>query len=167
MTKIGEWLESELGARAWSSSELARRANISQSSVSNVLTGKQIPGLQFCKHVALALDVPADRLLRLAGHLPPMPEAVSEEQEAVRLFRTLSAQMRGVALSVLRALQGGTPQAAPTEPRRYIERMAQEMARDLEALPPDDQRRVFDLMKRLRRDRGAEETGHVPLGTDL
>jgi transcriptional regulator with XRE-family HTH domain len=166
MSEIGEWLANELKTRAWSSSELARRADISQSSVSNVVTGKQIPGLEFCKGVARALDIPADRLLRLAGHLPPMPEAVAEEQEAIRLFRTLSAQMRGVALLVLRALQGGTPPSASTGPRTIVERMAQEMARDLEALPPDDQRRVFDLMKRLRGDRGAEETRHVPLGTD-
>ena len=44
--------------------------------------------------------------------------------------------------------------------------MAQELAQDLEALPPDDQRRVIDLMKRLRGDRGAEEADRVPLGAD-
>ena len=109
MSEFGEWLADELEQRAWSSSELARRAGISQSSVSNVVTGKQIPGLEFCKGVAKALDMPADRLLRLAGHLAYVPEAVAEEQEAVRLFRTLNEQMRGVALSVLRALQSGAP----------------------------------------------------------
>ena len=50
--------------------------------------------------------------------------------------------------------------------RTILERMALEIARDLEALPPDDQRRVIDLMKRLRGDRGAEEADHVPLGAD-
>ena len=49
---------------------------------------------------------------------------------------------------------------------RIVERMAQELARDLEALPPDDQRRVIDLMKRLRGDRGAEEADRVSLGAD-
>lgn len=169
MSEIGEWLANELKTRAWSSSELARRADISQSSVSNVLTGKQIPGLEFCKGVAKALDLPADRLLRLAGHLDYMPEEVVEEQEAVRLFRTLNAQMRGVALSVLRALQSGVSQAglgSASGPRTIVERMALDLARDLEVLPLDDQRRVIDLMKRLRGDRGEEETDHVPLGTD-
>ena len=168
MNKIGEWLADELTTRAWSSSELARRAGISQSSVSNVLTGKQVPGLEFCKGAAQALGISADRLLRLAGHLEPMPPEVVEEQEAVRLFRALSAQMRGVALSVLRALQSGS-RVAPASgegSRSITERLAQEMARDLEALPPDDQARVFDLMKRLRGDRGAGEADHVPLGAD-
>jgi hypothetical protein len=115
------------------------------------------------------LDVRADRLLRLAGHLAPMPDSVAEEQEAVRLFRMLNGQMRGVALSVLRALHGETQQGLPAserEPRTLVERMALEIARDLEALPLDDQRRVIDLMKRLRVDRGQEETDHVPLATD-
>lgn len=168
MSEFGEWLADELKQRAWSSSELARRAGISQSSVSNVLTGKQIPGLEFCKGVAKALDLPADRLLRLAGHLAYVPEPVVEEQEAVRLFRTLDEHMRGVALSVLRALQSGVLQMSPAEssPRTIVERMAQEIARDLEVLPPDDQRRVIDLMKRLRGGQGAEEADRVPLGAD-
>jgi transcriptional regulator with XRE-family HTH domain len=169
MSEFGEWLADELKTRAWSSSELARRAGISQSSVSNVLTGKQIPGLEFCKGVARALNVPADQLLRLAGHLAPMPEPVVEEQEAVRLFRTLNGQMRSVALSVLRAMSDDAQQSVPAperEPRTIIERMALEIAQDLEALPLDDQRRVIDLMKRLRVDRGTGERGHVPLGTD-
>jgi transcriptional regulator with XRE-family HTH domain len=169
MSEFGEWLATELKTRAWSSSELARRAGISQSSVSNVLTGKQIPGLEFCKGVARALNVPADRLLRLAGHLAPMPDSVAEEQEAMRLFRMLNGQMRSVALSVLRALHGDAQQDVPApkrEPRTLVERMALEIARDLEALPLDDQRRVIDLMKRLRVDRGEEETDHVSLAAD-
>ena len=51
-------------------------------------------------------------------------------------------------------------------PRSLTERLAAEIAADLETMPVDDQRRVFDLMKRLRGDRGAGETEHVPLDTD-
>ena len=176
MTKISEWLHQQLDERGWSSSELARRAGISQSSVSNVLTGKQIPGLEFCKGVAQALDVRTVELLQRAGHLPPMPEPVVEEQEALRLLRGLNGPMRGVALSLLRALDGsvaragagaGSADAEPaSQPRSLTERMAFEIAADLETMPVDDQRRVFDLMKRLRGDRGAGETEHVPLDTD-
>jgi len=176
MTEINEWLDQQIKERGWSSSELARRAGISQSSVSNVLTGKQIPGLEFCKGVARALDVRTEELLQRAGHLPPMPEPVVEEQEALRLLRGLSRPMRGVALSLLRALNGsttagsasaGSTTAEPTpRPQSLAERLAFEIAADLETMPVDDQRRVFDLMKRLRGDRGAGETEHVPLDTD-
>jgi transcriptional regulator with XRE-family HTH domain len=174
MTHIGEWLGQQLEQRAWSSSELARRAGISQSSVSNVLTGKQVPGLEFCKGVAKALDMQPEEMLRLAGHLPPMPEPVVEEREAVRLLRALPGPMRGVALSLLRALgrsnAGESVASAGQEPlpqpRSLTERLAFEIAQDLETMPPDDQRRVFDLMKRLRGDQGAGETEHVPLDTD-
>ena len=168
-TSISDWLAEELEQRAWSSSELARRAGISQSSVSNVLTGKQVPGLEFCKAVAQALDTPVTEVLRMAGHLPALPPPVYEEQEAVRIMRALSEQMRGVALSILRALyastrQGGT-EAEGTD--GLSERLAREIAYDLGKMTPDDQRRVIDLMKRLRGDRGEEEADHVSLGTDL
>ena len=182
MTEIGEWLEGQLEERGWSSSELARRAGISQSSVSNVLTGKQVPGLEFCKGVAEALDVRTEELLQQAGHLPPMPAPVVEEREALRLLRGLSGPMRGVALSLLRALDSnanashagaglagaGRAGAADPSPRpsSLTERLAFEIAQDLETMPETDQRRVFDLMKRLRGDRGAGETEHVPLDTD-
>ena len=170
MTQIGEWLEGQLEQRGWSSSELARRAGISQSSVSNVLTGKQIPGLEFCKGVARALDLRPEELLRQAGHLPPVSEPVAEEREALRLLRGLNGPMRGVALSLLRALDSSATGSAPARPdphpRSLTERLAAEIAADLETMPVDDQRRVFDLMKRLRGNRGAGETEHVPLDTD-
>jgi transcriptional regulator with XRE-family HTH domain len=157
---------------------LARRAGISQSSVSNVLTGKQVPGLEFCKGAARALGMRTEELLSLAGHLPPLPAPVVEEREALRLLRGLSEPMRGVALSLLRALdrsgqaapgrEAGSVEAGEPEPkpRSLTERLALEIAQDLETMPQDDQRRVFDLMKRLRGDRGAGETEHVPLDAD-
>ena len=183
MTEIDKWLERQLQERGWSSSELARRAGISQSAVSNVLTGKQIPGLEFCKGVASALDLRTEELLSLAGHLPPMPEPVVEEQEALRLLRGLNRPMRGVALSLLRALRSSAPEGSaagegdaanaasagvePTPgPRSLTERMAYDIAQGLESMPPDDQRRVFDLMKRLRGERGAGERDHVSVDTD-
>jgi transcriptional regulator with XRE-family HTH domain len=183
MTEIGEWLGQQLQERGWSSSELARRAGISQSSVSNVLTGKQVPGLEFCKGAAQALGMRTEELLSLAGHLPPLPAPVVEEREALRLLRGLSGPMRDVALSLLRALDSSGPVAAGRgtagrkagsdgggepvpRPRSLTERLALEIAQDLETMPQDDQRRVFDLMKRLRGDRGAGETEHVSLDTD-
>ena len=166
---ISDWLANELKQRSWSSSELARRSGISQSSVSNVVLGKQIPGLEFCKAVAQALDTPVTDVLRMAGHLPPLPPPVYEEQEAVRILRALSEQMRGVALSILRALYSSTEQQGSRAEGAggFSERLAREIAYDLGTMTPDDQRRVIDLMKRLRGDRGAEEADRVSLGTDL
>jgi transcriptional regulator with XRE-family HTH domain len=168
-TDISDWLADELKQRAWSSSELARQADISQSSVSNVLLRKQIPGLEFCKAVAQALDTPVTDVLRMAGHLPPVPPPVYEEQEAMRLLRALNRQMRDVALSILRALYASTQQSDPGAGSvdSFSERLAREIAYDLGTMAPDDQRRVIDLMKRLRGDRGAEEADHVSLGADL
>ena len=77
-----------------------------------------------------------------------------------------------ISLATSRASASAWPVAgacqaiARSGPRTIVERMALDLAHDLEAMPPDDQRRVIDLMKRLRGDRGEEETDNVPLGTD-
>ena len=77
--------------------------------------------------------------------------------------------LRGVALSILRALHASTQQGkvGAEVGDSLSERLAREIAYDLERMTPQDQRRVIDLMKRLRGDRGEEEADHVPLGTDL
>jgi transcriptional regulator with XRE-family HTH domain len=173
MSELNDWLHEELNSRAWSYSELARRAGISQASVSNVLKSKQTPGLEFCKGMAVALDTPLDRVLRMAGHLPPLLPAVEQEREAVRLFRALSEQMRAAALSILSTLQGasggsqGSDRPAASDPHTLSEHLAQDLARELEHMPPEDQQKVFDLMKRLRGEgRGAGEAEGVPLASD-
>lgn len=51
-------------------SELARRAGLAPTTVIDVVNGKANPGTRFCSGVARALKVPADHVLRMAGHLP-------------------------------------------------------------------------------------------------
>lgn len=67
------WLNRELQGRDWSQRELARRAGLSQTTVSQVLSYQRNPTPEFCIDVARGLRVPADHVLRRAGHLPPRP----------------------------------------------------------------------------------------------
>jgi transcriptional regulator with XRE-family HTH domain len=61
---LKEWIASELEARNWSMRELARRANISHSWISNVLAG-QPPTWDFCAAIAAPLGAsPVEVLLR-------------------------------------------------------------------------------------------------------
>jgi hypothetical protein len=54
--------------------------------------------------VAKALRIPEDEVFRLAGLKPPLPPAVAEEREAMRLFRSLPGMLREVVLAVMQAM---------------------------------------------------------------
>jgi transcriptional regulator with XRE-family HTH domain len=74
MTEFVEWLEQQLRDRGWSHQDMADRSGtFTRSSVSMVLSGKQNPGLEFCKGVARALHMRPETVLRKAGLLPPVP----------------------------------------------------------------------------------------------
>lgn len=68
------WLNRELQIRDWSQRELARRAGLSQTTVSQVLAYQRNPTPDFCIDVARALRLPPESMLRRAGHLAPAPQ---------------------------------------------------------------------------------------------
>ena len=156
MSGFAKWLESELDRREWRQSDLAHRAGLTNATISRVLNGSRRAGPDVCIALADALDMPPEHLFRLAGLLPPIPNAVQDEQEALGLFRKLDEGMRPVALGILRTLggaqkRGRNPQAESGASQYTLsERLARDLVRDIETMRPEDQQRVFDLMKRLR-----------------
>ncbi len=98
----------EIKDRGWSIRELARRANISHTWISNVLSGQRPPTWDFCAAIAGALDESPEDVFRLAGLLPTLPPAVEEEEEAIRILRTLPPDVRAIAIRILRSLQADT-----------------------------------------------------------
>jgi transcriptional regulator with XRE-family HTH domain len=109
METLIEFLEAELVRRNWRPADLARAAGVPDATISHILNGSRRAGPEVCNALARALDEPPERVFRLAGLLPPLPPEVEEEQEAVRLLRELSPELRAVAIRMLRSLQPGTP----------------------------------------------------------
>lgn len=64
------WLSGELERRKWSQRELARQAGVSQTFISQVLSGDAHPSVPFCHKIAAALGEAPEKVLRLAGILP-------------------------------------------------------------------------------------------------
>jgi transcriptional regulator with XRE-family HTH domain len=60
MSEFTAWLEQELEERGWGYNQFGRLAGIAPGGVSQVMTGRQNPGLDFCLKVAKALDEPPD-----------------------------------------------------------------------------------------------------------
>jgi len=158
MDSLAQWLSQQLQQRAWRAADLAHRAGITEATLSRILRGKRRAGPEVCTALADALQVPADQVFRIAGLLPPVPDVVEQEDEALGLFRRLDAPMRQIALGLLHALDRQQPAAG--EPRTLSERLAWQIAHELESMPPDDQRRVLDLMRQLR---GTEQVSGVPV----
>jgi transcriptional regulator with XRE-family HTH domain len=97
------WLAKELQQRKWSHNELARQAKVPQSTVSSVISGNRKAGADFCVKVAQALNESPEKLLRLAGILPPASEDATL-QELIDLARSLPPGQRKEALRYLRFL---------------------------------------------------------------
>lgn len=97
------WLSKELTRRGWSHNELGRRGGISQTAVSNVISGNRKAGADFCVKVAQALELSPVLLLVKAGILPPQEPANDENlQELIDLARNLPPEDRKEILEYVR-----------------------------------------------------------------
>lgn len=95
------WLDKELEKRGWNKSELARRANVGQSSISLIYSEKRNPGVEICLAIAKALDLPPEEVYRAAGLLPKKdPHSVLEEKALyiINSMETEAYQRRALSL---------------------------------------------------------------------
>jgi transcriptional regulator with XRE-family HTH domain len=159
MSKLSDFLNDEIEERGWSKRELARRSGISSAQVTDVMNERAQAGAEFCVSVARALGEDPEDMLRLAGILPPLPPAVREEGEALRLFRSFDPQAREVILVTLRCLLGlhGSLSRAVEEqpaardgghgdrPHTFSEWLAWHIARNGKTMTREEWRQVCDL----------------------
>jgi transcriptional regulator with XRE-family HTH domain len=111
--ELTDWLNQQAEDRGWSYREMARRAGLSHSAISNVTSGNALAGWDFCLGIGRALGEDPVYVFRLAGLLPPAPAAVEEEREVLGILRRLPATVRSTVVTILRALSGQGPAQAP------------------------------------------------------
>ena len=70
--RFEEWLVARMAESNMSQSELAKKAGITQSAISLILSGTRNPGLEMCTGIARALRLPPEEVFRAAGILPPV-----------------------------------------------------------------------------------------------
>lgn len=83
------WIINELDRRGWNQSELARRAGLSPTAVSDVLSSRRNPGLVFCDGIAQAFKMPSEDVYRIAGLLPGETDADPTLSKIQHLFSAL------------------------------------------------------------------------------
>lgn len=69
VTMLGEYVRRLRKSRGWTQEQLAERANVDQTFVSQVETNKTRPSFEYMKRLADGLAVPVDELLGAAGLL--------------------------------------------------------------------------------------------------
>lgn len=73
--ELNEWVTAKYQQAGWSMRELARRAGVSQATVSDVLSGKKNPGAKFYYGMAKAFNLPVAAIERLdMDGIDPEPE---------------------------------------------------------------------------------------------
>lgn len=90
---FSEWLKKELDKRDWQPYTLGQKADLGNSTVSRILAGSRNPGFDVCLAIAKALDERPEKVLRLAGLLPPsfgeLSDLDEKEGKLLRLFRAV------------------------------------------------------------------------------
>lgn len=70
-----EWLAKQLEERGWSIRETARRAEISHTTIADVLAGNRMPTWDFCAAIAKVFEEPPVSIFIKAGLLSVTPES--------------------------------------------------------------------------------------------
>jgi transcriptional regulator with XRE-family HTH domain len=163
-----EWLNQEVEDRGWSYRELGRRANLSSGTISRVTTRQTLPTWDFCMSVSRALQMPAEDVFRQAGLLPLLPPAVEEEQEALRILRSLPAGVRETVITMLRALarREGVAVAEVQEP---ADPLLRELIWEYEQATEEERPGLIAMAKLWRRrpDEGEREGERETKSTDV
>ena len=75
-----DWLTDMMNDHNMNQGEIARKGGITSSAISLVLTGARRPGVEVCRAIAKALDLPEIYVFSQAGLLTPVEyDEVSEE----------------------------------------------------------------------------------------
>lgn len=91
-TEFPDWLLSELDERNWSQAELARRARVSRTAISNVINQQRQPGAELCNAIASAFGYPPSVVFRAAWILPQQTDVDEETVQMMHLFEQLTEE---------------------------------------------------------------------------
>ena len=116
---LGQWIIEECAARGLSWAAASRRAGVDKSTISLIIRGQR-PGLDTCRALAAAFNVPTEQVLRLAGHLegsqsplPLSPAVRSLALEVEQLPPQAQARVLDVWRAALEAIRSVAEDARP------------------------------------------------------
>ena len=72
--QFSKWLMNKLIEKGWSQAELAYKAGVSRTAISDVISEKRSAGTELCRAIARAFNLPPELIFRKAGLLPAAPD---------------------------------------------------------------------------------------------
>jgi transcriptional regulator with XRE-family HTH domain len=80
MADLRGWLRTELKERGLTQAQVAVYARVGQATISDILRKGHVPKVDTLFRLADYFHVSREQVLRLAGHLPPIPDAGAEAE---------------------------------------------------------------------------------------
>lgn len=99
--KFSDWLFTQINAKGWSQAELAARAGVTRTAISDVLSQRRNPGHELCNAIARALNLPPETVFRAAGLLPPVPPDTGYDEQILHLLHQLPPEEQKRYLELL------------------------------------------------------------------
>jgi transcriptional regulator with XRE-family HTH domain len=99
--ELSDWISEKLKEKGWSVREFGRRIGVSPSHASRVVNGHVTPSFRLCNEIARAFSVRPQKVLVLAGLIPPEPAEVAGEKRMLHLYRELPAEDRQDAMAYM------------------------------------------------------------------
>ena len=100
MTELSEWLRAELQNHKLTLNKAAVYAGVGPATLSDILNKEHVPKVATLFRLADYFGTPREQVLRLAGHLPPVPPGIETPVEAGEgdeaLIQELLAEFRRV-----------------------------------------------------------------------
>lgn len=117
-TDFATWVTAELKQREWSQSKLARLGGVTPAAINRILNGERRPGVEVCRAIAKAFDMPEIDVLSRAGlAAPDYDRDEVETKELLSDFYSLPESDRQFILDQMRALRRMREEQATYEAR--------------------------------------------------
>jgi transcriptional regulator with XRE-family HTH domain len=99
--KFNDWLVREMSKRGWSQSDLARSSELNRAVINKLLNGQSLPRPSTLEAISRALKVPVEKVFRVAGLLPEIPENDGYLEEVIHHIRQIQDPQRKATLLLL------------------------------------------------------------------
>jgi len=120
-----KWVDEQADKRGWTRSKLASKAGLSASAIYLISSGDRGIGLEVCKGLSKALELPLDVVYRVAGHLPKIAEIEEDVQMGAHYLSMMTPEERAMVLGMIESVatkrigeRGHAIQTAPHEEER-------------------------------------------------
>ena len=96
MANLKGWLQTELKERGLTQAQVAVYSGVGQATISDIMRKGHVPKVETLFRLADYFHVSRERVLRLAGHLPPAPDGAGADAAEEALVRQLVEGFRQV-----------------------------------------------------------------------